>query len=146
MIKVYIVAYLVVRLDNWPWETYYYIIKPQCNGCLYLYFLGSKLAKAYTIKCVCRSIKTLFIQLDLNYCINLWASELCPHHSKMQKDGWAKYIQFFSFQWCLHDRRTQGNKNENAKYVTFWEKALFDLDWPKSWIWKKLMHIFEKVY
>jgi hypothetical protein len=24
--------------------------------------------------------------------------------------------------------------------VSFWEKALFDLDWPKSSIWKKLRH------
>ena len=22
--------------------------------------------------------------------------------------------------------------------MSFWENALFDLDWPKSWIWKKL--------
>ena len=26
------------------------------------------------------------------------------------------------------------------------EKALFDLDWPKFWIWKKLRQFFGKVY
>mgnify|MGYP006903695083 CR=1 FL=1 len=30
--------------------------------------------------------------------------------------------------------------------VPFWEKALYDLDWHKSWIWKKLRQIFDKVY
>ena len=29
--------------------------------------------------------------------------------------------------------------------MSFWEKALFDQNWPKSLIWKKLRHIFEKV-
>ena len=67
------------------------------------------------------------------------------HHSKMQREDWAKYIQNFAFKWCKYDR-TLGNKNENAKYVSFWEKALFDLDWPKSRIWKKLRPILKKVY
>ena len=30
--------------------------------------------------------------------------------------------------------------------MSFWEKALFDLDWPKFWIWKKLRQIFDKFY
>ena len=48
----------------------------------------------------------------------------------MQKDGWAKYVRIFG----LNDanmrgvRRALGNKNENAKYVSFLEKALFDVD------------------
>ena len=47
----------------------------------------------------------------------------------------------------LNDANMVGeHKNENTKYVSFWEKALFDLDWPKSWIWKKVSDIFEKVY
>ena len=37
-----------------------------------------------------------------------------------------------------------GNKNENPKYVSFWKKTLFDQDWPKSWIYRKLRHIFDK--
>jgi hypothetical protein len=41
------------------------------------------------------------------------------HHSKTLKDGWAKYIPNFALKCCLHDRRTLGNKNENAVWVSF---------------------------
>ena len=44
----------------------------------------------------------------------------------------------------LNDRITLRNKNKNAKYVSFWEKALLDPDWPKFWLWKKLRHTFQK--
>ena len=40
------------------------------------------------------------------------------HYSKMQKDGKAKYILLWNH------RRTLGNKNENALWVSFWENPL----------------------
>ena len=55
----------------------------------------------------------------------------CSHHSKMQKDDWAIYDPKFSFKWCKQNRRTLGNKNKNAVWMSFWEIPLFDQNWYK---------------
>ena len=56
----------------------------------------------------------------------------------MQKDGWAKYIKKFAFRLCWYNRRTLGNKNENAVWVSLWENSLFVQNWQEFWIWKRL--------
>jgi hypothetical protein len=65
--------------------------------------------------------------------------EVRSHHSKMLKDGWAKYIPNFALKWCQHDRRTLRNKNGNAAWMFFWENHLFAQNWHKFWdtLWTK---------
>ena len=34
-----------------------------------------------------------------------------------------RYIPNFTFKWCQHDKRTLGNKNGNAVWMSFWDIA-----------------------